>query len=347
MKGMDYTDADRAVFKEEFDGWLPDRIFDVHTHLFPAAAFKPGSDDGPKSIYNKFGGQHTIEQFMDITGRLLPGRKVESLSFGTPGLNIDIEKSSEYSGAISDHKTHFALSLITPQCRIEDVRRRIEKYDLLGYKPYRNMVKGKKGDEVEIFDMLTAEQLEYANEKGLILMMHIPKSLRIADPVNQKQMLELCDRYPNIKVIFAHIGRAYFMRCIEGMLDGIASRPNAYVDTSPCCQWEVLEYTFNHFPRERIMFASDAPVGWVRGKQIEVNHQYAYLVGEDYRVGSALYDAERVLNYTFFFYEQLRAAKKAAKRLGLSRREIENYFYNTASTLVKSVDAHVHRNKAK
>lgn len=338
MDALDYTDADRAIFEEEFEQWLPDRIFDVHTHIFPASTFTTPAGAGPKSIYQKFGGGHTIEQFTDCTSRLLPGRKVECLSFGTPGLDVDLDKSAEYSGAISDHKTRFALALVTPQCSIEEVRRRIEGQKLLGYKPYRNMVKGKTGDEVEIFDMLTAGQLEYANEKGLILMLHIPKSGRIADPSNQKQMVELCDRYPNIKVIFAHIGRAYFMRCIEGMLDGIASRPNAYVDTSPCCEWEVLEYTFKHFPRERIMFASDAPVGWIRGKQIEVNHQYAYLVGEDCRVGSALYDAERVLGYTYFFYEQLRAAKKAAARLGLSRREIEAYFYGNASALVKSAD---------
>ncbi len=339
MTGINYTDADRAVFNEEFASWLPEKIFDVHIHLFPSDVFNPAYAVGPKSIYRKFGGGYTLEQFQDCVCRALPGRQVASLSFSTPGLTIDIEKASQYSGKIADHQRNFALALITPQCRIEDVRRRIETYKLLGYKPYRNMVPGKTGDEVEIFDMLTSEQLQYANEKGLILMLHIPKSRRLADPSNQRQMVDLCRRYPNIKVIFAHIGRAYYLRCVEGMLDGIAACPNAYLDTSPCCEADVLEYTFSHFPRERIMFASDSPVGWIRGRSVEVNNQYIYLTGEDYRIGNAVYDAEHVVNYTFFYYEQFRAAKRAAQRLKLSRAEIEAYFYTNAANLVKAVDA--------
>lgn len=332
------TDADRQIFKEEFEDWLPKKIFDVHIHLFPPTALLPGKKFGAKSIYLKDGGCHTLEQFREYAEQIFPGRQIDFLSFSSPGFHIDVEKTAQYSGRISDHKTRFALSLITPQCKIEDVRRRIEEYGLLGYKPYRNMVMGKTGDEVEISDMLTKAQLEYANEKGLIIMLHIPKSKRLADPSNQKQMVELCRRYPNIKIIFAHVGRAYYMKCIEGMLDGIAACPNAYVDTSPHSQAGVMEYLWTHFPRERTMFATDAPVGWLRGKPIEVNNQYAYLMGDDYRLGTSIYDAEHALTYTLFCYEQLRASKEAAGKLRLSRCELEDYFYNNAFKLVHAVD---------
>ncbi len=339
MQGLTYTDADRAIFQDEFEDWLPRRLFDAHTHIFPADVVKPNSDREFRSIYSKFGGCHTLEHFEACVRRALPGREVSHLSFSTPGFHIDIEKAARYSGSISDHRTRFALALVTPQCPLEDVKRRIERYRLLGYKPYRNMVAGKTGEAVEIYDMLTREQLEYANARGLILMLHIPKARRLADPTNQKQMVELCRRYPNLKVIFAHVGRAYYLRCIEGMLDGIAACPNAYVDTSPICDPDILAYVWTHFPRERVLFASDAPVGWVPGKAVEVNHQYAYLTGENVRLGSAIYDAEHAVTFTLFYYEQLRAARKAAERLGLSCREIEAYFYENAAALVKAVDA--------
>ena len=57
----------------------------------------------------------------------------------------------------------------------------------------------------------------------------------------------------------------------------------------------VLEYTFNHFPRERLFFGSDAPISRLRGKSVEVNDQCACLMGEDYRIGTATYDVDRVV----------------------------------------------------
>ncbi len=339
MQGLTYTEADRAIFAEEFEDWLPRRLFDAHIHLFPPEAIRRDQGFKPESIYMKFGGAHTLEQFQDCARQALPGREVGCLSFGTPGFHVDLEISARYSGQVSDHRTRFALALVTPQCRLEDVRRRIEQYRLLGYKPYRNMVQGKTGEAVEIVDMLTPAQLEYADARGLILMLHIPKAKRLADPLNQQQMVALCRRYPNLKVIFAHVGRAYYWRCLEGMLDGIAACPNAWVDTSPLCDPALLAYVWTHFPRGRVLFASDAPVGWLLGKPVEINHQYAYLMGEDYRIGNALYDAEHAVRFTLFLYEQLRAARRAAEQLGLTRREIEAYFYGNAMALVTAVDA--------
>ena len=66
--------------------------------------------------------------------------------------------------------------------------------------------------EVRIFDYLTHEHMEVMNELGGIVMLHIPRSLRLRDPVNLAQMLEIDEKYPNAKVIIAHIGRAYVCR---------------------------------------------------------------------------------------------------------------------------------------
>jgi hypothetical protein len=184
--------------------------------------------------------------------------------------------------------------------------------------------------------MLPAEQMELANEKGLIITLHIPRPGRLGDPVNQKQMVELCRNYPNVKIIFAHIGRAYYLNNVIGNLDGIADCPNAYIDTAMVSHEGILEYTFRNFPRERILFGSDAPIALLKGKSVEINNQYAYLMGEDYRIGTVIYDADKAVKFTTFYYEQLRGLKLASQRAGLSKYEIENMFFDSAFNLFKS-----------
>jgi hypothetical protein len=142
-----------------------------------------------------------------------------------------------------------------------------------------------------------------------------------------------------VKIIFAHIGRAYYLSNVIGFLDGIAACPNAYVDSAMVNHEGVLEYTFRNFPRNRILFGSDAPVAFLRGKSVEINNQYAYLMGEEYAIGTSIHDARHAVSFTTFFYEQLRGIKLAAERAGWSGREVEDFFFNNASRLFLEVAA--------
>lgn len=40
-------------------------------------------------------------------------------------------------------------------------------------------------------------------------MLHIPRPMRLRDPMNIVQMMEIEEKYPKAKVIIAHIGGAY------------------------------------------------------------------------------------------------------------------------------------------
>ena len=207
---------------------------------------------------------------------------------------------------------------------------------MIGFKPYLNFAAdfyNKQANDVEISDMLLPEQLEYINKAGLAVTLHIPRKERFADPLNHRQMLDLCRKYPNAKFIFAHIGRAYFMRNVRnGILDELAKFGNAYLDTAMVNHSGVLAYTLEHFPSERVLFGSDAPIAFLRGKSVEVNNQYAYLMGEDYRIGTAIYDSDGIVEFTTFFYEQLRALLEA-----LPDNQLENVLYNNAYKLFKSI----------
>jgi len=333
---IERLETDCRVYERELTGFLPARIFDVHAHLFDRSCLVPGHTFRPKSCYRKFGGVFTLEQYLAWTHVLLPEQDFHVNSFGLPGPESDLDASAAFTGAISDNRRFYGMAMVSPSDPAEAVARRLDANRLIGFKPYHAFVSGKNGDEVTIRDMLPAAHMRIADERGLAVTLHIPRSGRLADPVNQAQMVELCRRYPRAQIIFAHIGRAYFVSSVTGFLDGIAACPNAYVDTSMVNHEGVLAYTFRVFPRDRILFGSDAPVAFLRGKSVEINHQYAYLMGEPYEIGTSIYDARHAVVFTYFFLEQLRGIKLAAEHARLSPSEVEDLFFHNARRLFEA-----------
>lgn len=334
---IDYDDYDRKIYENELKDFLPKKIFDAHVHLFDTTCMPVGYEFPKKSCFQKFGCKFMNENWQAYMGKLLPGHDIYMNSFGHPELGFDLSNSATYTGKISDNERNFGMALVSPKDQIEEIKKRMLDNQLVGYKPYLNFVDWKDKNAVMISDMLPAEQMEYADAKGLAITLHIPRLQRLGDPLNQKQMVELCHHYPNAKIIFAHIGRAYYLKNIIGNLDGIAACPNAYIDTAMVNHEDVLSYAFDNFPRERILFGSDAPIALLKGKSVEINNQYAYLMAEDYQIGTAIYDTGNVVLFTSFYYEQLRGIKQAAERTGLSRAEIEGIFFNNAFSLFKDI----------
>jgi hypothetical protein len=334
---IDINERDRRVWREELGEFIPERIFDAHVHLFDRSCLRPGVKLPPKNVLSKFGGVFTKPDLLGWAEAWLPGRALGACHFGFPSLDSDRAASAIYSGSISDGQDFFGLALVAPGDVADAVRERVSANRLVGYKPYVDFVEGKPKSEITIHDMLPPEQMQLADELGLAIMLHIPRPGRLADPVNQKDMVELCRSYPNAHVIFAHIGRAYYLRNVIGFLDGIAGCPNAYVDTAMVNHEGVLEYAFRNFPRERILFGSDAPVACLRGKSVEINNQYAYMMGEDYCIGTVIYDSEKAVEFTSFYYEQLRAIRLAAERAGVTGRELEGIMFGNAARLFSDI----------
>ncbi len=63
--------------------------------------------------------------------------------------------------------------------------------------------------EIRIFDFLPPHQLDVLNRNGWVVMLHIPRDGRLGDPVNLAQMVEIEKNWPRVRVIIAHVGRAY------------------------------------------------------------------------------------------------------------------------------------------
>ena len=314
------NERDRQIYREELAPFLPPRIFDAHVHVFDKSFFPPDFAFKPLSVYNKFGGEFPLALWRSLMQEILPEQEVWLNCFSTPNLKVNRDCVPEVN-----RKTEFGMVVVSPADPPEVMARRIEASKAVGVKPYLNLAADfyqKKPNDVEIRDMLTPGQLEYLNAKGLAITLHIPRSGRFADPVNQRQMVEICEKYPNIKIIFAHIGRAYFMRNIlDSNIDELARIPNAYFDTAMV-----------NSAVDRILFGTDSPIALLRGKSVEINNQYAYLMGENYKIGTAIIDTDGAVQFTTFFYEQLRAMIAAFPGAAL-----EQVLFNNAKQLFTGI----------
>ncbi len=333
-------EVNREIYEREFREWLPERILDAHVHLVHRDSYPADYEPPPRSYQRLLAnGSFTEEDCLEAAARILPGKDFRGLCFGSPGPEVNREHANRYVARVCEDERFCGLALVSPDDSAETVRRWIEEWGLLGYKPYHSLVRRKRAEEVSIPEMLPASQMQIADELGLVVMLHIPRARRLADPDNQREIVALAEAYPRAVIVLAHIGRAYYLSNVVGNLEEIRLRPNLYVDLAMLNHWEVLEYLFREFPRERILFGTDMPISCLGGKSVEINDQYAYIMEQDVRIGSSIYDAEHVVRFTYFYYEELRAIRKAAERAGLSRDELEALFYHNGMALLQRVSA--------
>ena len=128
-------------------------------------------------------------------------------------------------------------------------------------------------------DFFTPDQLKKMDELGAIVMLHIPRHGRLKDPVNIAQIIELKQCFPNIRLIIAHIGRAYVRGDVgdafrqlgvlvkgEGgpvvvarqtIVDAQRRLGEKRVELRPCHQWQESKEGDQTFSHNMIIFYKD------------------------------------------------------------------------------------------
>ena len=319
------------IWNEEMEGFVPGKVLDFHVHVVNAEAIPPGE------TYSAGGHElacYDMDDLRQDLGEVYPGRETYAVCFGSPNERFDRRENNAYVAANCDRKRFFPLRLIDPAEDPAEVRRDVAESGFLGFKPYLNYVRKADPNLVEIHEMLPDGIMRIADELSLIVMLHIPRKQRLADPINQAQIVEICEGYPKAKVVLAHIGRAYYLKNVLGNLDNLKGLPNLYVDLAMLNNWEVLEHTFSVFARERILYGTDIPIALAPGKSVEINDQYTYVTPVPWHL--SISDDHGKLVFTSFLYEQLRAIKRAAERIGLGRDFLEAVFFDNGMALLQS-----------
>lgn len=320
------------IWREEFEDFVPTRVLDFHVHIWNNASAPPGAtwDCAGNPLR-----EYTFDDLRQDLADAYPGRWTGAVCFGMPDVRFDLGCNNRYVVDGCDRERFFPFRLIDPHEEPAAVRRDVEQSGFVGFKPYLDYVRKADPNLVEIFEMLPADMMRIADDLQLIVMLHIPRKGRLADPLNQRQIVELCRAWPRARIVLAHIGRAYYLKNIVGQLDRLRDLPNLYYDLTMVNHWEVMEYLFQHVPHDRILYGTDIPIALAGGKSVEINDQYTYVTPVPWSL--SISDEHRKLVFTSFLYEELRAIKRAVERTGLPRSFVEDIFHNNGMRLLRAV----------
>jgi glutamate-1-semialdehyde 2,1-aminomutase len=321
--------ADERIWEEELAAWIPKRVFDVHTHLWRPqdCLLTPDDTVWPRPKHIDEYGVVGLADVRRVDSVLLPGREMEYLLIPSPWRKTDWEAQTAFMADEAQGETlTLAEMSLSPTMNPEWIRAKIDQYGLVGLKPYRTMT----DDPVNcrITDMVPEAVLELADEKGLIITMHMAKERALADPENIEDLQRLSPRYPNIRWILAHCARCFAPWAIEKSLDQIRDLPNLWIDISAVCASEVFDILLDRFPAERIMYASDGMAGWMRGKYIWWGYTWEWMPEGSLKTSHADWHA------TYSLYEQLRALGHALQLHRWTPQQIEALFWDNAMRLL-------------
>ena len=326
-------ERNRRIWEEELDAFVPQRVLDIHVHIVNAGVVPEGDLYRPGGIPLQ---KYDFEDLEQDLADAYPGRDTYAVCFGSPNPIYDTRRNNAYVAEHCDNQRFFGLRLLDPLMDTPELlHAELSCGDFLGVKPYPRYTRHPDLNDAQIPEMLPDWSMEIVNDLGQMVMLHIPRKMRLADPLNQQHLVELCTKYPKAKILLAHIGRAYYLKNVYGNLERLRELPNLYYDLTMVQNWEVMEHTFDRVDRDKVVFGTDIPIALAPGKAVEINHQYTYVTPKPWAI--SITDDHGKIVFTSFLYEELRAMKRAVERLGLDRAYVEGMFYGNGMKLLKEV----------
>jgi len=345
---IEIKEVDRRFYSERLRAFLPEKLIDVHTHVWRSADYPSGAALGDARTVNwpgRVAAENPIEDLLESYRLMLPGKQVTPLIFPSlPENNLGV--INDYASAASRQAGVPALIFSHPAWSGEEFERCIREGGFLGAKSYLTVAPAYlPTKEIRILDYFPPHQLEVLNRHGWIMMLHIPRDGRLQDPVNLAQMLEIERTYPQIKLIIAHVGRAYCNHDVGNAFEVLAASKTMYFDFSANTNDWVFEQLLRCVGPQRVLYGTDMPILRMRMRRVTEGDHYVNLVPKglygdvsgDKNMGEV--EGEEAEKLTFFLYEEIDAFRRAAERVGLSCGDVEDVFYNNAKMMIESAKA--------
>ncbi len=339
------TEYDREVYETQIRDFLPPKIIDVHTHTYTLATVGPAPENLRVVTWPSLvAAENPIEDHMEAYRLFFPGKQVSALCFASLSPNDDQAGANAYVARAAKAAGWPALYFARPEQSAEELERELLAGGFLGIKGYLAFSPDYIPEaEIRIFDFFPKHQLKVIDKYGGIVMLHIPRNGRLKDPVNIAQIIELKQRFPNIRLIIAHIGRAYVRGDVGDAFRQLAVCPDLLFDFSANTSDYAMAKLLEAVGPERVLFGSDMPICRMRMRRIEENNTYINLIPPglygDPSVDRHLREvspteAERI---TFFMYEEILAFRRAAAEVGLTGADVARAFFGNADAMIRDV----------
>jgi predicted TIM-barrel fold metal-dependent hydrolase len=331
-----YFKVDFPFYKEHLEDFLPKKIIDIHAHSSNNPGLQP-NDPKPTfwAEWVTMGRGMLLPNLLDAYMKIFPGKEVFPVCFPICNRNDVDERNLYLAEELKQYDNVWGLLWTAPDWNKDELIKRVNVGNFRGIKPYTNMVQNAIPEsEITIFDYLPHHHLEAAEDNGWIVMLHIARPDRLADPLNIAQLKEISTTYPNIKLIIAHIGRSYCAR--HGMIGipELKDYKNLLFDISANTNQSVMELLIREVGPKRILFGSDMPITAMRAKRICEGDEYVnYVYHADWEDNRTRRNIEEE-TYTFLLYEEILTFKNAALACNLKKNDIDDVFFNNAYHLL-------------
>ena len=334
--------VDQQFYEDRLRAFLPARILDIHTHVW-RKVFRRAAPTGRAVTWPlRVAEEQTVEDLLTTYKRLFHDKSVRALIFSfLESHDGDFTGANAYVSQCAREYNLPALVFASPQWSADRLEQEIVRGGFLGAKVYLTLAAPDiPTDQITIYDFLPHHQLEVLDHHGWIVMLHIPRSARLRDPVNLSQMLEIERTYPNIKLIIAHVGRAYCLQDVGNAFETLAKTERMMFDFSANTNSQVFEQLIRSVGTRRILFGSDLPITRMRMRRVCEKGTYVNLVprglygnvSEDPHMREV--DEPEAESLSLFLYEQIDAFRQAAERTALTAPDIEDVFYYNAMRMI-------------
>ncbi len=341
-----YTDVDRAFWRERIDPWLPQEIIDAHTHVIePRLRVVPMSEEKRRQYWvNEVLEPISAADADRCMHTVFPGRRVSCLCFGSVSLEFDIcaENASLCEECV--RRDWRRLAMVRPQWSAEQVAAELDLPNTIGVKVYYALIDNDPSSrdkylEASIFDFLPHHQLALLDQRHAWVTLHVPTAGRLGHPDNIAEIRQIRRQYPNVILVIAHLGRCYTAPHALEAFPHFVDDEGLYFDSSAVLNPDVHRLALEMFGPRRILYGTDNPVFYMRGRRQFHDRSYVNRTDYPFFFNRDREPPEVEATYTLYMYEELWAIRQACEQLGLGAGDVEDIFHNNAARLFRLATA--------
>lgn len=334
-----YETVDVPFYRREIAPMLPPRVLDFHVHTWSSRCWKvlPWETRRKGGKYMVTMPEYPPARMLADGRRCFPDRPYHAVCFGYPVPVVDWERDTAYVGGAARRSPNLhPLVLGGPDLGIprERYERALDEGGFYGFKVFLNWLGDNYGDK-RVEEMVGPVEIALANERRLVVLLHVPRAGRLADPVVQRGVQWLAAECPDASIVLAHGGRCYLPAEMKAAVGSIRKLPNVFMDLSMVMDPVTVQLALDAVGPARLLFATDFPVAAMRGRRVRVMDHWVDAVLPGYP--ESAYRVSGEIRATFMAWEIALAIRWAAELAGLGRKQVHGMFWDNGMKLLKRV----------